>query len=106
MGVAGGEIAIWRRKVRVLMDCEKELRHCLIEAPTEEMRRTGLVGRTTDIIGGDSRLHRHGALHGIDLWRPALVVHLPEDRSPHGEAIPAEWRVAFLESAGLSARIC
>src|SRR5208283_6213430 len=37
MGVAGGENAIWVRKARIILDGEKEFRHCLIEAPAEEM---------------------------------------------------------------------
>ncbi len=38
MGVAGGEKAIRARKARILLDREEQFRHCLIEAPSEEMR--------------------------------------------------------------------
>ena len=38
MRVAGGEIAIRRRVTWIFLDREKQLRHGLIETPTEEMR--------------------------------------------------------------------
>jgi hypothetical protein len=38
IGVAGGEKAIRLRVAWILLDREKELRHCPIEAPSEEMR--------------------------------------------------------------------
>src|SRR5262249_933712 len=38
MGVAGGEIAIWRREARILLDRKEQFRHGFIEAPSQEMR--------------------------------------------------------------------
>ena len=38
MRVAGGEKAIRVREVRIVLDREEQLRHCLVEAPAEEMR--------------------------------------------------------------------
>ena len=36
MGVAGGESAVRRREARIILDREKQFRHCFSEAPTEE----------------------------------------------------------------------
>ena len=40
MSIAGGEIATRHREARILLDREHEIRHGLIEPPSEEMRRT------------------------------------------------------------------
>jgi hypothetical protein len=37
MGIAGGEIAIWVRVARILLDRQEKYRHRLIEAPSQEM---------------------------------------------------------------------
>jgi hypothetical protein len=39
MGIAGGEISIWYRKARILLDREEQFRHGLIKAPRQEMGR-------------------------------------------------------------------
>ena len=36
--VAGGEIAIWRREISVVLYREEELRYRVVEAPTNKMR--------------------------------------------------------------------
>ena len=38
MGIAGGEKAMSVRQARILLNCEEQLRHGLIEAPADEMR--------------------------------------------------------------------
>ena len=38
VGIAGGEGAIWRRVVRVFLNCKEQLRHCFLEAQANEMR--------------------------------------------------------------------
>ena len=48
MSVAGGEIAIRERVARTLLDREKQLRHGLIEAPSEEMRAAYYNERQAD----------------------------------------------------------
>ena len=43
VGVAGGERAIGRGEVRLVLDREEELWYCLVEAPAEEMREADYV---------------------------------------------------------------
>ena len=40
MGVTGGKKAMRVRQARILLNCEEQLRHCLIEATANEMRGT------------------------------------------------------------------
>ena len=46
--IAGGEKAISHGEARILLDREEQLRHGLIEAPAEEMRRPMYSERRTD----------------------------------------------------------
>jgi len=43
VGVARGERAIWRRVVRVFLNCEEQLRHRILEAAVNEVRRPDLA---------------------------------------------------------------
>ena len=52
MRVAGGEIAIRLRVAWILLDREEQLRHCLIEAPAEEMRGAYYEERRADAGAG------------------------------------------------------
>ena len=48
MHVAGGEMAIWERHARILLDREEQFRDCLFEAPAEEMRGAHCNERRAD----------------------------------------------------------
>ena len=52
MGIAGGEPAVWRWAAWILLDREEQLRHDLIEAPTDEMRCAYLKKRRADAGAG------------------------------------------------------
>jgi hypothetical protein len=52
MGLAGGEYAIRHRVAWIVLDREAQLRHGLIEAPSEEMRCAYLKERRADAGAG------------------------------------------------------
>src|SRR5271166_7140004 len=64
MRVAGGEPAVGRRVIRIVLDREQELRHSLIEAQTQEMVGTDyLVGHA---VGVGTRAETQGGLDVLD----------------------------------------
>src|SRR5271157_3248199 len=52
MGIAGGENLIRVREARILLDCEEQLRHGLIEAPAQEMGLAYYIERRADAGAG------------------------------------------------------
>src|SRR5215831_2025734 len=75
MGIAGGENAMRVREARILLDCEEQLRHGLIEAPAQEMGLAYYIERRADAGAGTE------AQRGLDMLdrNVGLARPSPED---------------------------
>src|SRR5215472_4463435 len=71
MGIAGCETAIRLRVRRIILDCEEQFWHSLIEAPVQKMRPTDHSKRITD-AGARTKAERDSDVldRGIGLARP------------------------------------